>query len=103
MTYDSKVQSWRATLHSEHITKLQVGNAFKLTSWKHFDAEIRDKILKFLTKKKSSMLKLKGLFQIRSLTGTHTHIAILERLRGTKTFQRRYTMRLLNAILCGKL
>ena len=48
---DASVQSWRNTLQSEHITKLQVRNAFKLTSWKHFDAEIRDKILRFLTKK----------------------------------------------------
>ena len=48
---DARVQSWRATLHSELITKQQVRNAFKLTSWKHFDAEIRNKILRLLTKK----------------------------------------------------
>ena len=48
---DARVEAWRATLHSEHITKSQVRNAFKLTSWKHFDAEIRDKILRLLTKK----------------------------------------------------
>ena len=28
---DARLQSWTATLHSEHITKLQVRNAFKLT------------------------------------------------------------------------
>ena len=48
---DARVQSQRATLHSEHISKTQVRNGFKLTSWKHFDAEIRDKILRLLTKK----------------------------------------------------
>ena len=42
---DARVQSWRATLHSEHISKIQVRNAFKLTSWKHFDAEIRENTL----------------------------------------------------------
>ena len=29
---EAKVQSWRATLRSEHITKQQVRNAYKLTN-----------------------------------------------------------------------
>ena len=45
------IQSWKATLHSELITKQQVRNAYRLTTCKHPDAEIRDIILKFLTKK----------------------------------------------------
>ena len=48
---ETKVQSWKTTLHSEHIAKQQVRNAFKQTTCKHLDAEIRDKILKLLTKK----------------------------------------------------
>ena len=40
-----------STLHTEYITKLQLRNAYRLTNWKHFDAEIMNTILKFLTKK----------------------------------------------------
>ena len=43
---ETKVQSWKLTLQSEHSSKQQIRNAFK-----HMDAEIRDKIFKLLTKK----------------------------------------------------
>ena len=48
---EARVQAWRTTLHNEHIDKKQVRNDFKLTSCKHLDAEIRDKILKLITRK----------------------------------------------------
>ena len=48
---EARVQTWKITLQSDHITKKQVRNAFKLTFCKHLDAVIRDKILTLLTKK----------------------------------------------------
>ena len=54
---DAKVEAWKATLQIEHNTKAQVRNAFKLTSWKHFDAELRDKLLRLLTMKTTAMIK----------------------------------------------
>ena len=48
---ETKLDAWKATLHSELITKAQLRNAFKLTCWKHYDAELKDKLLRLLTKK----------------------------------------------------
>ena len=48
---EPKLDAWKATLQSEHITRTQLRNAFKLTTWKHYDAELKDKLLRLLTKK----------------------------------------------------
>ena len=45
------MESWREALENNNITEEHLRNAFKLAQWKHFDAETRDYILKFLTRK----------------------------------------------------
>ena len=47
----NRVESWREALDNNNITEEHLRNAFKLAQWKHFDAETRDYILKFLTRK----------------------------------------------------
>ena len=48
---DDRLNSWREALNNNNITKDSLRSAFKLTQWKLFDAETKDYILKFLTRK----------------------------------------------------
>ena len=72
----------------------------KYASWKHFDAEIRDKILRLLTKKTIFNAQIERAYPVKSHNGTQTHTVTRARLRGTSTFLKHYITWSRKAILC---
>ena len=48
---EGRLNSWKEALNNNNITKESLRSAFKLTQWKLFDADTKDYILKFLTRK----------------------------------------------------
>ena len=58
----SRLDSWKEALDNNNITRDNLRDAFKLSQWKHFDAETKDYILKFLTRKTIFNTQVEGAY-----------------------------------------